>query len=320
MKILKLIVQAIAVVIVVGGALVYLDQQKDKKEVDSSVALDSAITVTAAQVAMEYATNELAADSKFKGKSVILVGIVLTVGKDEVNDPFVDLYSTIAQLPKVRANLRQDAIPQAAKLIPGSQTILACVGDGKTEVPEFKSCRVLDRLPNDSVKVPPQVAPATPTATVQPSANATSATGGELPKDASECVKVEYAKWKKEHDIQTEQWCSDLQKKGEECRISAGQEELVAKEAILKIEAKCTSVATPSAGVSAASDTTARFLKECIDYSTKTGMQFGGMSKSEASANAKTSCTEAKVIFSACMSKGGKDFDACYREAAPSGE
>ena len=53
------------------------------------------------------------------------------------------------------------------------------------------------------------------------------------------CVNIEMEKWQKQRDKEISEWCDDLAKKGEECRISAGQDELVKQEALDKIKAQC---------------------------------------------------------------------------------
>jgi len=54
-----------------------------------------------------------------------------------------------------------------------------------------------------------------------------------------ECVKRKMAKWEQERQKEIEEWCADLAKQGEECRISAGQDELVRQDALEKITAQC---------------------------------------------------------------------------------
>jgi len=53
------------------------------------------------------------------------------------------------------------------------------------------------------------------------------------------CVNREMTKWEKQREKELNRWCADLAKKGQECRISAGQDEAVKQEALDKITAKC---------------------------------------------------------------------------------
>ena len=140
-----------------------------------------------------------------------------------------------------------------------------------------------------------------------------------LPPNASPCVKSTFRQWREKHEIEIEKWCSELQKNGEECRVSAGQETLAASQAIKQIETQCAGNSNNN-NDAAASDTTARFMKECIQERTQNGIKLGGMSKPEAQQFATSNCADDKPTFEACMSKGGKKFDICFREAAPTSE
>jgi hypothetical protein len=53
------------------------------------------------------------------------------------------------------------------------------------------------------------------------------------------CVESEMAKWEVKRKEEISTWCDDLAKNGEECRISAGQDELVRQEARDKIKVQC---------------------------------------------------------------------------------
>ena len=53
------------------------------------------------------------------------------------------------------------------------------------------------------------------------------------------CVKRKMAAWEKQRDKEMRKWCADLAKKGEECRISAGQDALAKEEALGKNTAQC---------------------------------------------------------------------------------
>lgn len=63
----------------------------------------------------------------------------------------------------------------------------------------------------------------------------------DVPQSTSNgnCVSIEMAKWEKQREKEVREWCDDLAKKGEECRISAGQDELVKQEALNNITAQC---------------------------------------------------------------------------------
>jgi hypothetical protein len=53
------------------------------------------------------------------------------------------------------------------------------------------------------------------------------------------CIQKEMSRWKKQHDLELNKYCTDLAKKGEECRVSAGQEALMEEEAKERALKKC---------------------------------------------------------------------------------
>lgn len=58
-------------------------------------------------------------------------------------------------------------------------------------------------------------------------------------RSQEKCVKTKMAAWEKQRDKEIGKWCAGLAKKGEECRISAGQSALEKEEALEKITATC---------------------------------------------------------------------------------
>lgn len=59
---------------------------------------------------------------------------------------------------------------------------------------------------------------------------------GETPEN---CVEREMTKWETQRTKEISEWCDDLARKGEECRISVSAEKAVTKDALNKITAQC---------------------------------------------------------------------------------
>lgn len=55
----------------------------------------------------------------------------------------------------------------------------------------------------------------------------------------SDCVDKEFSVWEKKRDADIRQWCEELSRKNQECRISAGQEEAARQDALDKIRKQC---------------------------------------------------------------------------------
>lgn len=62
---------------------------------------------------------------------------------------------------------------------------------------------------------------------------------GAKQRNPQQCIDTEMAKWEKKREKDMDKWCADLAKKGQECRISTGQDELVREEALGKITVRC---------------------------------------------------------------------------------
>jgi hypothetical protein len=54
---------------------------------------EAAIKVTAVQLAADYKANQVAADSKYKGKVIEITGTINSIGKDILDTPYVALNS-----------------------------------------------------------------------------------------------------------------------------------------------------------------------------------------------------------------------------------
>ncbi len=65
------------------------------------------------------------------------------------------------------------------------------------------------------------------------------ANGAAKSDTPEKCITREMLKWEKKRERDISKWCADLAKKGQECRTSAGQDELVRQEALEGITSKC---------------------------------------------------------------------------------
>lgn len=58
-------------------------------------------------------------------------------------------------------------------------------------------------------------------------------------ENPAKCIDRRMERWEEQRDKELNKWCADLAKKGQECRISSGQEEIVRQEALEKITPQC---------------------------------------------------------------------------------
>lgn len=77
------LVGLIVFVILAAGSI---DTDKDTQKVQSQAA---SYTVSANQLYSEYNANEVAADSKYKGKIIIVSGTIQDIGKDIMDNAYI---------------------------------------------------------------------------------------------------------------------------------------------------------------------------------------------------------------------------------------
>jgi hypothetical protein len=77
----------------------------------------------------EYKENELAADQRYKGTVITTTGMVDSIKKDILGDPFITLQTQRGfQIPALQCSLSKSAVNQATRLSPGdSVTIIGRV-------------------------------------------------------------------------------------------------------------------------------------------------------------------------------------------------
>jgi hypothetical protein len=121
----------------------------------TKLASESQITyATAHEVLAAYGANEVAADQKYKGKQVHLIGTTYSVEKDASDNIYVRVqWGSQAQvedeysLSTLKAYLASGNEAAAARLVQGKGLIMHCIGDGATgHMPIFRDCSLASRL------------------------------------------------------------------------------------------------------------------------------------------------------------------------------
>lgn len=97
-----------------------------------------AIKITARELFKAYSANEVAADSKFKGKPIEITGVVESISSDITDEPVVQLAGG-EMFQMVHANGLDTAT--AAGLSKGQEITLACTGAGEViGMPALSDC------------------------------------------------------------------------------------------------------------------------------------------------------------------------------------
>jgi hypothetical protein len=101
------------------------------------------VSTSAREIFAEYEANEVAADQKYKGKEVVIVGIVQSIDKDGFNNIVVHL-QTPNQFMSVSATLQDKYESEAARMNKGEVLGFSCTGAGRIiGSPVLKDCRPL---------------------------------------------------------------------------------------------------------------------------------------------------------------------------------
>ncbi len=99
-----------------------------------------AILTTAEQLHADYVANEVAADLKYKGRSIVVTGEVEDIAKNFMGEMVVRL-STGEMFQTVDCHLRPSQVAKAAELAKGDGVKFACIGAGMViKSPMLRDC------------------------------------------------------------------------------------------------------------------------------------------------------------------------------------
>jgi hypothetical protein len=91
----------------------------------------STIGVYAREIVAAYKENEIAADARFKGKTITVTGEVATIGKDILDTPYVTLSAEpVDSFRTVQASFSRDAADELAGLRKGQTISVVCRSNG----------------------------------------------------------------------------------------------------------------------------------------------------------------------------------------------
>lgn len=101
--------------------------QPAEAKAEPSAPVEETIKVNASDLFADYSSNEVSADTKYKGKALVVSGVVGSISKDAFGKIYVAL-GTGDPLAAVHAN----GVPEgfAAGLKKGQKVVLKCRGNG----------------------------------------------------------------------------------------------------------------------------------------------------------------------------------------------
>lgn len=104
------------------------------------VSPDGTVSVGAVRLWREYEENEVAADTRYKGKRLHVKGTVVSVERDVEGRPVLHLLSG-NPIFLTMATLDRAFLPDAAQLRKGDQVLVRCVGAGREmRMPQLEKC------------------------------------------------------------------------------------------------------------------------------------------------------------------------------------
>ncbi|WP_151821030.1 OB-fold protein [Acinetobacter seifertii] len=149
-KIIKWVVIAIILLIVLA-AIFGPDKKKDSysSSTTSEASTESApappvppVEVSANDLLKAYKDNEIAANNKFKDKSVLVSGTLKSIGADFSDKPLLTLKAGGEfEFNEPQATLAESDEPKAASLSKGQKIKLLCIGNSEVAgTPMLKDC------------------------------------------------------------------------------------------------------------------------------------------------------------------------------------
>lgn len=99
--------------------------------------------VSASQYHADYNANPIAADSRYKGRTLMAFGVVRLVGRSSEGWAYVSLHADLVNFADVMAILAPEMTGEAATYRPGQQIQLICIGGvriGTANIPALGSC------------------------------------------------------------------------------------------------------------------------------------------------------------------------------------
>jgi hypothetical protein len=118
-------------------------KQKSAQYAEPVQSPDGVFSVGAVRLWRDYEENEVAADTRYKGQRLRVMGTVVSIERDYEGQPVLHLFGGNAIFPTV-VRLNKADIPAAAQLKKGDQVVVQCIGAGREmRMPQLERCLML---------------------------------------------------------------------------------------------------------------------------------------------------------------------------------
>lgn len=122
-----------------GPAMAMTKASPAKAEAVAMVAPPERIAVTATQLYADYSSNEITANSRYKGKALLISGTVRAIQSDFRDQPVIQL----AAGDFASVSISGLSVEEASELSKGSKIQAACIGNGEMlSLPTTSDCKL----------------------------------------------------------------------------------------------------------------------------------------------------------------------------------
>jgi hypothetical protein len=117
--------------------------KKSAQYAEPTKSPDGLYSIGAVRLWREYEENEVAADSRYKGQRLRVMGTIVSIEQDYEGQPVLHLFGGNAIFPTV-ARLNKADIPAVTRLKKGDQVVVRCIGAGREmRMPQLERCLML---------------------------------------------------------------------------------------------------------------------------------------------------------------------------------
>ena len=109
-----------------------------------SVDQEPPISISPADLLREYEKNEVAADSRYKGRTLIVRGKIARIGRDIGDTAYVSFKNDHPSFRSVQCFFGRSAEAQLGELSPGDEVLISGKCDGLFGTVSLKDCQLLD--------------------------------------------------------------------------------------------------------------------------------------------------------------------------------
>lgn len=118
----------------------------DTIEMHGAKAPESMVPTSVFNMYHEYKENEVAANNRYKGKPIGIIGTVKSIGIDNDDLAIVNLKVPFSLNSLVSARGGTGFTKKSAELKRGQQAVMICIGDGiDSDIPKLSNCKLYTR-------------------------------------------------------------------------------------------------------------------------------------------------------------------------------